>query len=221
MTTAADPHRDQPVLAEGAPLGAAAGAVVLVHGRAAPAYGMIELARTIAPPSLALLAPEAAGHTWYPERFLAPVPRNEPWLSSALRRLDRVLAGLGEYGIPPERTLLLGFSQGACLALEYAVRHPKRYGGIVGLTGALVGPPGTPRDEGGSFDGAPVFLGTSDADLHVPESFVREAADVFRRMGATVTLRVYPGMGHTVNGDEMSAVRGLVEMMLASDAPVS
>jgi phospholipase/carboxylesterase len=215
----ADPHAGQPVLADGAPLGAAAGAVVLFHGRNATASGMIELARTFAPPSVALLAPEAAGHSWYPERFLAPLPQNEPWLSSALRRFDQLLDQIAEHDIPAERTLLLGFSQGACLALEYTARRPRRYGGVVGLTGALLGPIDAARDDAGTFDGTPVFLGTSDADLHVPEPFVRATADVFRRLGAGVTLRIYPGMGHTVNGDEVAAARSFVEMMVAPSSP--
>jgi predicted esterase len=114
-------------------------------------------------------------------------------------------------GIPASRVVLLGFSQGACLALEFAARHARRYGGVVGLSGGLIGPDGTPRDYEGAFDGAPVFLGCSDMDPHVPVERVHETADVFQRMGAQVTKRIYPGMGHTVNADEIAAVREIVD----------
>jgi phospholipase/carboxylesterase len=142
------------------------------------------------------------------------VPANEPGLSSGLARIGEVLAGLEAAGIPPERTFLLGFSQGACLTLEFAARNAKRYGGVFGLSGGLIGPPGTPRDYPGSFNGTPVFLGCSDRDPHIPRERVDETAEVLRRMGAEVTERIYPAMGHTVNEDEMEFVRGLISPVL-------
>jgi predicted esterase len=185
-------------------------AVILVHGRGATAESILTLADEFGRPELAYVAPQAAGYTWYPYSFMAPAERNEPYLSSALEVLEELLEKLAAEGIPAERTVLLGFSQGACLSLEFAARHAKRFGGVVALSGGLIGPPGTPRDYPGSFDGTPVFLGCSDRDPHIPEARVRESAEVFRRMGARVTERIYPGLGHTVNEDELSWVRNLL-----------
>jgi predicted esterase len=184
--------------------------VVLVHGRGATAESILTLADEVGRPELAYLAPQAAGHTWYPYGFMAPMERNEPWLSSALELLESVLAKLEAEGIPAERTVLLGFSQGACLALEFAARHAKRYAGVVAFSGGLIGPPGTPREYAGSFDGTPVFLGCSDIDPHIPEERVHESAEIARQMGAQVTERIYPGMGHTVNEDELSWLADLL-----------
>lgn len=211
MLTAPAPHGGRPVLHEGAPLESARGALVLLHGRGADAESMFELAQVVAPPGVAWLAPEAAGHTWYPFSFLEPMERNEPALSSALTALGGLVAALGERGFAPERIALLGFSQGACLTLEYAARHPRRFGALIGLSGGLIGPPGTPREYSGSLAGTPVFLGCSDVDPHIPVARVRESADVLGRMGAEVDARIYPGMGHTVNGDEVKGVRRLLE----------
>ena len=160
-------------------------------------------------PGFAYLAPQAAGSAWYPKPFTAPMEENEPYLSSALEVLDSLLASV-ELIVSAERVILLGFSQGACLTLEYAARHARRHGGVVGLSGGLIGPDGTPRDYPGSFDRTPVFLGCSDVDPHIRKDRVLEAADVFTRLGAEVTLKLYPGMGHTVNADEIQSVRQLV-----------
>jgi predicted esterase len=162
---------------------------------------------------VAYLAPQAAGNTWYPYSFLAPLEHNEPGLSSGLAVLADRLAQLGDAGIPPERTLILGFSQGACLAVEFAARHARRYGGVIGLSGGLIGPDGTPRDYAGSLDGTPVFLGCSDIDPHIPLARVEHSADVLALLGADVTTRLYPGMGHTINQDEIAFVRDLVQKL--------
>lgn len=210
------------VVRTGRPLHEAEAAVVMVHGRGASAESILTLAEEIGQPDLAhlaYLAPQAPGFTWYPYSFLAPFERNEPHLSSALRTLEEVLAELAAAGIPPERTVLLGFSQGACLSLEFAARHARRYAGVVALSGGLIGPPGTPRDYEGSFDGTPVFLGCSDRDPHIPEERVHESAEVFRRMGARVTERIYPGLGHTVNQDELSWVADLLTTLASSPSP--
>lgn len=209
----ASPHQGQPVAAAGRPLAEADAAVVLVHGRGATAESILTLADELGRPELAWVAPQAAGYTWYPYSFLAPIERNEPYLSSALELLEDVLAKIEAAGIPPERTVLLGFSQGACLSLEFAARHAQRFGGVVALSGGLIGPPGTRRDDVGTFDGTPVFLGCSDQDPHVPEERVHESAEVFRRMEAQVTERIYPGLGHTVNQDELSWVRDLLRTL--------
>lgn len=198
------------VVRAGHPLQEAEAAVVMVHGRGATAESILTLAEEFGRPDLAYVAPQAPGFTWYPYSFLAPIERNEPHLSSALRTLEEVLADLAAAGIPPERTVLLGFSQGACLTLEFAARHAERYAGVVALTGGLIGPPGTPREYPGLFDGTPVFVGCSDRDPHVPEERVHESAEVFRRMEARVTERIYPGLGHTVNEDEISWVKDLL-----------
>jgi phospholipase/carboxylesterase len=204
------PHQGQPIVAAGRPVSAASAAMVMVHGRGATAESILELARELRAPDLAYLAPQAAGYSWYPYSFLAPVHANEPGLSSALARIGEVLARLEDEGIPPERTILLGFSQGACLSLEYAARNARRYGGIAGLSGGLIGPPGTPRNYEGSLAGTPVFLGCSDRDPHIPRERVDETAEVLRGLGAEVTERIYPAMGHTVNDDELDFVRGMV-----------
>ena len=168
------------------------------------------VASDVDPGDVAYAAPEAAGHTWYPYSFLAPMPQNEPGISSGLRVLHGLVARFEAAGIPPERMLLLGFSQGACLTLEYAARHARRFGGIAGLSGGLIGPPGTPRDYPGSFAGTPVFLGCSDEDPHIPKERVIETAGVYERMGAMVTTRIYPHMGHEVSRDELEIVREML-----------
>jgi predicted esterase len=210
MALSAGPHANQPVLHVGRDPAAARLAVVLVHGRGDTAAGILGLAEELNVPDVAFVAPQAAGNTWYPFAFLKPMEQNEPYLSSALRRLATVVDGLAQQGIGPERVVLMGFSQGACLSLEFAARNPRRYAGVVGLSGGLIGPPGTPRDYPGSFDGTPVFLGCSDIDPHIPVERVRESAEVFRKMNARVDERIYPGAGHNVNADELTAVRGLL-----------
>ncbi len=210
---AGDPHRGQPLLAGGVEPAEAARAMVLLHGRGAPAQDILGLAAALRLDDTAFLAPQAAGYTWYPHSFLAPIEANEPGLSSGLARIGEVLAELDEQGVGPERTVLLGFSQGACLALEYAARNAGRYGGVVGLSGGLIGPEGTPRDYPGSLDGTPVFLGCSDRDPHVPLARVKETTEVLTRMGARVVERIYPGMPHTVNDDELENVRRLVAVV--------
>ncbi|HEX3531849.1 MAG TPA: alpha/beta hydrolase [Thermoanaerobaculia bacterium] len=209
-------HRGQPVLATGRPLADADAAMVLVHGRGGSAEDILGLAAELNRPELAYLAPQAAGHTWYPNRFLAPLAQNEPGLSSGLEQLGALVAHLEQAGIPAERIVLLGFSQGACLSLEFAARNAKRYGGVVALSGGLIGPPGTPRDYPGAFNGTPVFLGCSDRDPHIPKDRVDESAKVFERMGAAVTERIYPGMGHTINEDELDFVRGLLAPLVTA-----
>jgi phospholipase/carboxylesterase len=198
------------VLAAGSPLGQATAAMILVHGRGATAEDILSLGRELGRPDLAYLAPQAEGYSWYPYSFLAPMERNEPGLSNGLALLGHLVERLEAEGIPPERTVLLGFSQGACLSLEYAARNARRFGGVAGLSGGLIGPPGTPRDYPGSFDGTPVFLGCSDRDPHIPLQRVKETTEVLTRMGASVTERIYPAMGHTVNEDELERVRELV-----------
>jgi phospholipase/carboxylesterase len=205
------PHGDESPLMAGAPLEQATGAIVALHGRGASAEDIIALAREVAPPGVTILAPQAAGNTWYPYRFTEPRERNEPFLSSALRTVTDLVTRLGEQGISPERTALLGFSQGACLALEAAARNPRRYAAVVAFTGGLIGPPGMPFDFDGSLQGTPVFIGSSDVDPHVPLERVDESAEALERLGAAVEARIYPGMGHTVNRDELEVAREILD----------
>jgi predicted esterase len=205
------PHGGERVLIGGAPIETAAGALIAIHGRGAGAEDIMALAREIAPPTVTILAPQAAGNTWYPYAFLEPTERNEPYLSSALRIVADLIAQVDEHGISPERVALVGFSQGACLALEAAARNARRYAGVIGLSGGLIGPPGTSFDFAGSLDGTPVFLGCSDVDPHIPKERVEESAAALERLGAAVDLRLYPGMSHTVNRDELEAARTILD----------
>jgi predicted esterase len=204
-----DPHRGQPVLRYGPDPRAARLAIVAVHGRGASAADILSLVRELRVDDVAFVAPDAAGHTWYPYSFLARISDNEPYLSSALRLLERIVGDL-EAVLAPERIGLLGFSQGACLSLEFAARHARRYAAIAGLSGGLIGPPGTPRDYTGTMEKTPVFLGCSDVDPHIPLERVHETAEVFGRLGGTVDERIYTRLGHLVNEDEIEAVRKLL-----------
>ena len=198
------------MLARGAKPADAAVVLILLHGRGASAEDILGLAQELRIPNASFVAPQAANSTWYPYSFLAPLDRNEPYLSSALNRVGALLEDLTRQGVGAERVAIMGFSQGACLSLEFAARHAGRYGGVFALSGGLIGPPGTPRDYPGTFDATPVFLGCSDVDPHIPIERVHESADVFRRMGASVDERIYPRMGHTVNRDEIDAVRAVL-----------
>jgi predicted esterase len=214
MARTSGPHQGQPLVWAGRKPEEAAAAMVMVHGRGATAESLLDLRREWGYPNLAYVAPQAADHSWYPYRFLAPIEDNEPWLSSGLARIGEVLAELQAAGVPPERTVLLGFSQGACLSLEFAARNARRYGAVVGLSGAVIGPPRGPRaylqPPVGSLAGTPVFLGCSDRDPHIPRESVDESAVVLRQLGAEVTERIYPSLGHTVNADELAFVRDLL-----------
>jgi predicted esterase len=203
-------HRVEDTIAAGAPIASAKAAVILVHGRGATAESMLPLAEAFGRDDIFYLAPRAAGNTWYPNSFLAPIEANEPWLSSALGVLGALVARLEGDGFSAERIGILGFSQGACLTSEFAARNARRYGMIAALTGGVIGPPGMPRNYPGSLDGTPVFMGSSDVDPHVPLQRLNESRDVFTKLGAKVDMRIYPGMGHTVNDDEVRAVRELL-----------
>ena len=205
-----DPHAGQPVGTAGAALDDADAAVVLVHGRGATAESMLEMAGEFAADGVAYLAPQAEGRTWYPNSFLEAIETNEPSLSSALALVEDVLARAGDAGIPTDRTALVGFSQGACLSSEYVARNAERYGGLAALSGGLIGPEGTPREYDGDLDGTPVFLGCSDVDPHIPVERVHETRDVLAELGADVTERIYEGMGHGVNEEELEYVAKLV-----------
>lgn len=206
-----DPHGAARMQRAGARLDEAHSAVIMLHGRGATAEDILSLAAEFRVPGIAYLAPQAVGYTWYPLSFLAPTARNEPYLSSALAVVGRAVADVEQAGIPPARTFLLGFSQGACLASEWVARNAQRYGGLFALSGGLIGDDSTPRGYAGRLDGMPAFLGCSDVDAHIPAIRVQETARVLEGMGAAVDMRLYRGMGHTVNQDEIAAVAGILE----------
>jgi phospholipase/carboxylesterase len=208
------PHAGQPLHSAGVPLTEAGAAMVMLHGRGSSADDILSLVDQLDQGRFAYLAPQAAGSSWYPKSFRAPLAENEPWLSSALAAVGEAAGTAEQAGIPADRVLLLGFSQGACLTLEFVARGPRRYGGVAALTGALIGPDGVEREPAGRLDGTPVFLGSGDPDPHVPLARVKEAAAAFTAMGAIVTQRVYPGLGHAVNRDEIDFVRGMMEGLL-------
>ena len=184
--------------------------MILVHGRGGSAEDLLALASELRLDDVLYVAPQAAGHTWYPYSFLAPIAQNEPGLTSGLNKISALIDQLRHEGLSPDRVGVMGFSQGACLSLEYAARYARRYAAVIGLSGGVIGPPGTPRNYTGSMDGTPVFLGCSDVDPHIPVERVHETAEVFRRLNAHVDARIYPGMGHIVNQDEIAAVRQIL-----------
>lgn len=215
MTDMGDPHRGQPVLQTGADPAEARAAMIMLHGRGADAADIIALSQIVGGTGILYLAPEAAGHTWYPYSFLAPSEHNEPGRTSALGVIARLIAEVGNTrGIAPERIALLGFSQGACLALEYSARHPRRYGAVFALSGGLIGETVTLQDYSGSLAGTPVFVGCSDSDPHIPLERVKQSAEIMGALGANVTERVYPNMGHTIVEDEIIHIRRIVRTML-------
>ena len=210
------PHAGQRVMHAGAPLDTARAVMIMVHGRNAAPENILELTGVLDRPQFAYVGPAAAGGTWYPYSFMAPREQNEPGISSGLAVIESLVTTLVARGFAAERIMLLGFSQGACLTSEFAIRRPRRYGGVMALSGGLIGPPGTTWDDvTTSLDGTPVFLGCSDVDPHIPAERVRESEAVFRRLGAAVTRKLYPGMGHVVSGDEIENVQRVMDEVLA------
>jgi predicted esterase len=207
------PHAGQPVLQAGKTLGQAPVVVIMVHGRNAGPENILDLVPQLARPDVTYLAPAAANRTWYPYSFLADIASNEPGLSSGLAVVGTLVSRAEAAGVPRDRIVLLGFSQGACLATEFAVRNAARCGGVVVYSGGAIGPPGTTWDESRRFDGTPMFFGCSDVDSHVPAARVIESAELCSRMGADVTRRLYPGMGHTINDDEIAWAQHLLDAL--------
>jgi phospholipase/carboxylesterase len=193
----------------GAPLEKARLAVVMLHGRGGDAQDILSLSREFDTGDISFVAPQAQDRSWYPYSFLAPYAQNEPFLSEALETVDACVSAVGER-LPVESIFLLGFSQGGCLALEYGARNARRYGGLIGLSAGLIGPKDAPRRYAGSLDGTPVFLGCSDVDAHIPLWRVNESARILRDLGGAVTETIYPGMGHTINADEIESVRDIL-----------
>jgi phospholipase/carboxylesterase len=210
MTNQFDPHANQPVRHLGAPLAEATGAVVLLHGRGGSAEDILSLAQPLYREGLAYLAPQAAGHTWYPNSFLAPREANEPYLSSALAKVGSLVAETEAAGIPRDRILIAGFSQGACLATEFVASNPVRYAGIIAFTGGLIGPPDANLHHEGSLAGTPALFFSGDPDPHVPWQRVQASAAELERMGAAITVRRYPDRPHTITAEEVDLARTFV-----------
>lgn len=213
----------------GAPLGEASSAMIMIHGRGDSAAGILGLSRVFRASGMAFVAPEARHNVWYPQSFMAPLGLNEPWLTSALAAVRETLDQVTSAGIPLDRVVLLGFSQGACLASEYAARNPAAYGGVVALSGGLIGDtiepsryPGAERGAGAEHTApladTPAFFGCSDVDPHIPVARVRESSLLYRQLGATVVERIYPGFGHDINQDEVDWIQDLLDG-LAGDLP--
>jgi phospholipase/carboxylesterase len=205
-----DPHRDQPVRTLGAKLNQASAAVILLHGRGASAEDILGLATEMYDEHYAYLAPQAAGHSWYPYSFLAPIQQNEPWLSSALAKVGATVQLALGAGIARERIFVCGFSQGACLSSEFAARNPARYGGVIAFTGGLIGPPDADLRHPGSLAGTPALFSSGDPDPHVPWSRVLASAEQFTAMGAEVHTQRYEGRPHTVLPQEIQSARKLL-----------
>jgi len=198
------------VLSSGKKPGEASKVLIMIHGRGASAEDILTIAAHLDVKDFALLAPQATNHTWYPYSFMAPAAENEPWLSSALTVVKEIVDDITSKGILPANIYFLGFSQGACLTLEFVARHATRYGGIVAFTGGLIGDKLDPRNYKGDFAGTPVFMGTSDPDPHVPVERVNDSASLLEKMNATVIKKIYKNMGHTINQDEIRSVNEFI-----------
>ena len=204
------PHQTQPVYSAGATLDAASAALILLHGRGATADDILSLSTYLDYPQLAYLAPQAEGYTWYPNRFILPVEQNEPYLSAALSKIDTIVKEVEAHNIPIEKIFIGGFSQGACLASEYVIRNPRRYGGLLIFSGGYIGPLDIERQPIGDLNGMPAFLGCSDMDPHIPLQRVKETTALLEAMGAKVTEKIYPRLGHTIVEDEIELARQVI-----------
>jgi predicted esterase len=209
-------HEDQPLLRQGPELRDANALLILLHGRGSSAKDIMSLAPQLAHDRLALAAPQADNNSWYPYSFLVPAQQNEPGISSAMKVIASLVTEADLLGVPPQRVMILGFSQGACLALEFAVRFPARYGGIYALSGGLIGPPGTTWESEQSLSGTPLYIGCSDVDPHIPRSRVEESGEVLSRLGAEVTVKLYAGMGYTISAAQIEHVNGMIRQVLTT-----
>ena len=198
------PHQKSNTVHAGADIENADGAMIMIHGRGATAESIITLADEFGDHNLHLVAPQASQFQWYPYSFLAPTDRNEPGLSSGLQAIHNIIRELEDKGIQREKIILLGFSQGACLASEFVARHPAKYGGLIVLSGGLIGDSISAENYSGSLEKTPVFMGCSDIDPHIPVERVDESAEILEGLGASMSKKIYPGMGHTVNQDEIN-----------------
>lgn len=208
-----DPHLDAAITRLGAPLDEARSAIIMLHGRGSSAGDILSLTSQFGVDGAVYLAPEATGNSWYPHWFMSKLEDNQPNLDSAIMLIKRLLGDLTSAGISPEHILLMGFSQGACLVSEFAIRNAQRYGGIAVLSGGLMGPEGTRWEDPGSLEGTPVYIGCSDVDPFIPLQRVLETEEVMRQSGGQVTLKIFPGMGHLVNQEELEAVSRMIRWL--------
>jgi phospholipase/carboxylesterase len=210
-------HMKEQTELHGASFSEAKAFVLSLHGRNQSPETILKVADRIGLEGVHYAAPQAFQNSWYPQGFMAPIGKNEPDLTYALEVCRAIVEQWTEKGVPPEKIVLMGFSQGACLASEFAIRHPQRYGGILIFTGGLIGPESTNWPIKGSFDGTPVFLGTSDVDDWVPVERVHESETMFIKMGAKTDTRIYKGMNHLVNDDEIEAARIMIKQILDTE----
>lgn len=207
------PHQPTQIAEGGVPASEADAAMIMIHGRGATAPSIIQLANEFdTDRKLTLRAPQASGHTWYPYSFMAPSEQNQPGLSSGLQKIYDIVQNLKSEGFSEENIYFLGFSQGACLASEFVARHPSKYGGLIALSGGMigVGDAVNPDDYEGDLQDTPIFMGCSDVDPHIPKERVNESEEVFKKLNANVTKKLYPGMGHLVNEDEIKHINALL-----------
>ncbi|MEX0661403.1 MAG: dienelactone hydrolase family protein [Balneolaceae bacterium] len=209
------PHQKSKIVYAGVDIKDANGAMIMIHGRGATAESIITLADEFDADDLHLVAPQANQFQWYPYSFLAPTERNEPGLSSGLQAIYDIVTELVENGISKEKIILLGFSQGACLATEFVARHPAKYGGLAALSGGVIGDEVSTENYSGSLKGTPAFLGCSNIDPHIPKERVDESEKILKNLGAEVTKKIYKGMGHTVNEDEIAEVSRMIQRVNA------
>ena len=208
-----DLHLFENTVYAGADLSKARRAMILVHGRGDASDKMLLLANEIVDdPGMALIFPKATNNTWYPKSFMAPTLENQPWLDSALENMGKVVAHIKSQGIKEENIFFFGFSQGACLALDYASRNATKYAGVMVLSGGLIGPKIEQSNYSGDFAGTGIFIGCSDTDLHIPLQRLQESEAVAAEMGANVDMRIYPGMDHSINEDELRKVRSMIQI---------
>lgn len=208
-------HEGEPLRQTGVELKLASSAMIMMHGRGAGAADILSLADQFAHENMCYLAPEAESASWYPYSFLVPNAQNEPGISSALTVVNSLVTEAELFGVAREKIFLLGFSQGACLVLEYAARNPGLYGAVFGLSGGLMGPPGTSWENEKTLEKTPIFIGCSDVDPHIPASRVEESAEVLKSLGARVDLQIYKGMGHTISGAEIERVNAIIKSRLS------
>lgn len=197
-------------ITDGVPLNDAKKALIMIHGRGASAHDILSISKHLNVDDFALVAPQAENRTWYPYSFLAPINENEPSFSKSLEAIHQVVVAIQQNGIEKENIYFLGFSQGACLALEFTARNAAKYGGVVAFTGGLIGDKVYENHYEGNFQSTPIFIGTSDPDFHVPVERVNESEALLKKMGANVTKKIYENMGHTISQDEIDLVNELI-----------
>ncbi|MGM0745613.1 alpha/beta hydrolase [Rhodohalobacter sp.] len=212
------PHQKSKTVAAGVNPENADGAIIMIHGRGATAESIITIANEFDAKNLHFVAPQASGNTWYPNSFMAPSERNEPGISSGLQAIFNIITNLEEQGIPKRKIIILGFSQGACLATEFVARHPARYGGLIAFSGGMIGKGDTvnPYNYTGSLDGTPYLVGCSDKDAHIPVERVEESVQIMKKLGASINKKIYPDMGHTIIRDEIEEAQKIIEAIKTS-----